>query len=124
MASDPVQGRSAALRIGDDTGEFVLVEGAEAETLWSLTSGFEAATISACGECRCRVLASVALVDLIDAAPALPEAVALRELADDAPTLHVYVDDPTSQCAHRTWRDPLAEEWADVIDGPPRRPIR
>ncbi len=124
MTSDLVRGRSALLRIGDDTGEFVIVEGAEAEAVWSLTTGFEAATISACNECRCRVLASVALVDLIDATPALPEAVALRELADDAPTLHVYVDDPTTECVHRTWRDPLAEEWADVIAGPERRPIR
>ena len=35
-------------------------------------------------------------------------------LADDAPTLHVYVRDDAARCAHRTWRDPGAEEWAEV----------
>ena len=37
------------------------------------------------------------------------------ELADDAPTLHVYVRDVGQQCTHRGWRDPGAEEWADVM---------
>jgi hypothetical protein len=39
----------------------------------------------------------------------------LVELADDAPTLHVYVRDVGAACAHRSWHDPGREEWADVL---------
>jgi hypothetical protein len=39
----------------------------------------------------------------------------LLALADDAPTLHLYVRDLQTACAHRTWLDPGAEEWADVV---------
>jgi hypothetical protein len=60
-------------------------------------------------------LAVVALADLLAEAPPFPRAGELVELADDAPTLHVYVRDVSARCAHRVWRDPGAEEWSDVM---------
>ena len=49
----------------------------------------------------------------------------LLALADDAPTLHLYVIDGGARCNHRLWRDPGHEEWLDAVSpaGPaPRRP--
>ena len=68
----------------------------------------------------------VALADLLDDAPPFARSGELVELADDAPTLHVYVRDLAQRCAHRQWRDPGAEEWADVmiqLAGPVDRPV-
>ena len=62
--------------------------------------------MSACPDCRCRVIAVVALADLLDDARRTPRAGELLELADDAPTLHLYVVDGAARCAHRHWRDP------------------
>jgi hypothetical protein len=41
----------------------------------------------------------------------------LIELADDAPTLHLYVIDLATQCRHSRWRDPGFAEWLDIIEG-------
>jgi len=87
----------------------------EAATLWSLTGGLEPATVSACPTCRSRIVAAVALVDLLDDAPPFARALELVELADDAPTLHLYVRDLRTSCAHRAWLDPGYEEWCDVM---------
>jgi hypothetical protein len=100
----------------DDDGEEVVVDDDEAGSLVALTSGLEAATVSACPTCRSRVLACVALVDLLDQAPPHPRARDLRELAEDAPTLHLYVHDLTTACGHRRWRDPGHAEWAEALD--------
>ena len=81
----------------------------------ALTDGLEAATVSACPDCRCRVLAAVALADLLADGPPFPRSVELLELADDAPTLHLYVRDLRSACAHEHWLDPGFEEWAEVM---------
>lgn len=114
-----------SLAFVDDNGEEVVLDGEEAASLLALTESFEAATVSACPGCRSRVLACVALVDLIDDAPPHPRARELLELADDAPTLHLYVWDLTTQCVHPAWRDPGHAEWmealADLLDGPPPR---
>jgi len=83
----------------DADGEEVRFDAVEARDLLALTGGLEEATVSACPRCRSRILAVVALADLLD----------------DAPTLHVYVRDVAQRCAHREWRDPGAEEWADVM---------
>lgn len=115
---------NATLRICDDTGDGVVLEAEDASALWVLADAFEAATVSACPECRCRVLAAVAVVDVLDRSRPHPSSGPLAELADEAPTLHLYVEDLSVVCAHRRWLDPLAEEWADVVVGPPRRPIR
>ena len=66
----------------------------------------------------------VALVDLLDESPPFSRAEELVELADEAPTLHLYVIDLTTHCRHRRWRDPLFAEWLEVIegDGPRVRP--
>mgnify|MGYP006190696211 CR=1 FL=1 len=38
------------------------------------------------------------------------------ELADDAPTLHIYVQDLATTCTHRFWRDPGFTEWSEALD--------
>jgi hypothetical protein len=111
---------AAGLVIMDEEGTEVELDERESDCLFALTAGLEAATISACPDCRCRVLASVALVDLLDAAPPHPRGIEIVDLADQAPTLHLYVVDEASECEHPRWRDPLFEEWLDagVAQGP------
>jgi hypothetical protein len=112
----------ADLVVFDADGEEVVLDATEARDLLALTGRLEDATVSACLHCRSRILAVVALADLLDAAPPFTRSVELVELADDAPTLHVYVRDVSARCAHRAWRDPGAEEWSDVVAqlaGPP-----
>jgi len=107
--------RAADLVVLDADGEEVLFDVTEAREFLAITGGLEAATVSACPTCRSRILAVVALADLLDDAPPFARSVELVELADDAPTLHVYVRDLGERCAHREWRDPGAEEWSDVM---------
>jgi hypothetical protein len=111
---------AAGLVIMDEDGNEVVLDARESECLFLLTGGLEAATVSACPGCRCRVLAAVALVDLLDAAPPHPRGTDLVDLADEAPTLHLYVVDGASDCEHPRWLDPLFEEWLDagVAPGP------
>lgn len=125
MVDDPRAGPqpAAGLRFCDEDGAEVILDAEAAEGLWATSGGLEAATVSACLQCRSRVVAAVALVDLLDASPAHADAGALGELADDAPTLHVYIEDLRGDCRHRTWLDPLAEEWAEVVEGPLQRPV-
>ena len=106
------------LAILDDAGGRLEFDPVEAASLLALTDGLEAATTSACSRCRSRVLACVALVELLDDAAPHPRATEIIELADDAPTLHVYVVDLAQRCAHRTWRDPGHEEWLDAVQRP------
>jgi hypothetical protein len=63
------------------------------------------------------VLATVAFVDLLDRAQAHPRSGDLVELADEAPTLHLYVIDLATECRHIRWRDPGFAEWLDAIQG-------
>jgi hypothetical protein len=111
---------AAGLVIMDEDGNEVGLDERESECLLLLTGGLEAATVSACPDCRSRVLASMALVDLLDAAAPHPRSGDLIDLADDAPTLHLYVVDARGDCEHPHWRDPLFEEWLDagVAPGP------
>jgi hypothetical protein len=115
----------AELSFVDDDGQRVVLRSDEADDLLALTAGLEAATVSACPECRSRVLAVVALADLMDGAPSHPRAREIFELADDAPTLHVYLVDGDEECDHKRWRDPGFEEWLGAVSpaGPvSRRP--
>jgi hypothetical protein len=116
-------GSQDVLAFVDDDGEEVLLDSEEAGSLLELTDGLDAATVSACPGCRSRVLACVALVDLLAEAPPHLRAREIMELADDAPTLHLYVQDLTTECTHARWRDPGSTEWAealeDVLDDPP-----
>jgi hypothetical protein len=110
-----------ALVICDDAGGEVELDAAAADALMTLTDHFEAATVSACPQCRARVLAAVAVVDVLDGAPPHPASAAIINLADEAPTLHLYVVEPDSECTHRLWRDPGGDEWSDVVgEEPPR----
>jgi hypothetical protein len=106
-----------ALRFLDEEGEEVELDAGEADALLAVTAGLDQATVSACAQCRSRVLATVAFVDLLDEAPAHPRSGDLVELADEAPTLHLYVLDLATECRHSRWRDPGFAEWLDVIDG-------
>ena len=115
--------RAQSLVFLDDDGAEVVLGEDEATSLLALTDQLEGATVSACPRCRSRVLACVALVDLLEVAPPHPRAPELIELADEAPTLHLYVRDLVTSCRHRTWRDPGHIEWAKVLDelnGEPR----
>ena len=120
MRPVPAADRSAAdvradLVVVDADGEEVLFDATEARDFLALTGGLEDATVSACPACRSRILAVVALSDLLDAAPPFARSGELVELADDAPTLHLYVRDLGERCTHREWRDPGAEEWSDLM---------
>jgi hypothetical protein len=106
----------AGIQITDDDGNEVVLDRYEAECLFALTNRFDAATVSACPDCRCRVVAAVALVDLLDAAPPHPRSGEILDLADDAPTLHLYVVDLAANCEHLGWLDPLYDEWCDAVE--------
>ena len=107
---------AAALAILDEDGEELRLDPEEAASLLALTRDFDAATVSACPSCRSRMLACVALVDLLGDALPHPRGPELIELAEDAPTLHLYVQDLATSCSHRTWRDPGFVEWSEVLE--------
>jgi hypothetical protein len=114
---------SADLVVLDEDGEDVVLDAADASALFAITEDLDAATVSACPACRSRVLACLAFVDLLDDAAPHPRASELIELADDAPTTHLYVRDVATACRHRAWLDPGRAEWADVVRRV-RRPYR
>jgi len=109
------------LLILDDDGEQVALDATEAAALLSFTGDLERATVSACTACRSRVLAAVAFVDLLADTPPHPRTGDLIDLADEAPTLHLYVADLATTCTHRTWRDPGFDEWTDAVSEPDPR---
>ncbi|MEX1009449.1 MAG: hypothetical protein WD271_16645 [Acidimicrobiia bacterium] len=105
-----------ALAFLDDEGGEVVLDVDEAAALLALTDNLDAATVSACPRCRSRIVAVVALVDVLGEAPPFSRSSELIELADEAPTLHLYVRDLTSSCVHDMWRDPGYDEWSEAID--------
>jgi hypothetical protein len=111
----PAVEESADLVVLDEDGEDVVLDATDASTLFAMTGDLDAATVSACPTCRSRVLACLALVDLLDDAAPHPRASELIELADDAPTLHLYVRDVATTCRHRGWLDPGRGEWSDAV---------
>lgn len=116
--------RDDGLAILDEDGEELVLDVDDAARVLRLTRDFEAATVSACPGCRSRVLAAVAVVDLLlDTLD--PTARDLAELAEDAPTLHLYVQDLDPSCRHAGWHDPGYSEWAEVLDelADSRRPV-
>ena len=100
----------------DGEGAEVALDEEAAGSLLAMTANLEAATVSACPSCRSKVLAAVALVDLLADGPSVPGTDALVELADEAPTLHVYVVDGSTGCRHRAWLDPGYAEWLDALE--------
>lgn len=118
-------GSRAALAIVDDDGEEILFDADDATALYASTGDLDDATISGCPGCRSRVLACLALVDLLDLAPPHPWREELIDFADDAPTSHCYVLDLASPCRHDRWLDPGRMEWIEVVtrgDRPPPGP--
>ena len=112
------------MRIVDEEQNEVALDAAETAALLAVTGGLEAATVSACPDCHSRVLAAVALVDLMAAAAPHSRANEIVELADEAPTLHLYVIDEAAECRHRLWLDPRYSEWLEVVDGASGPPVR
>jgi len=106
----------------DDEGAAVHLDAAEAASLLTVTDGLDAATTSACPGCRSRVVSAVALVDLLAGSAPHARGGELVDLADEAPTLHLYVVDAASRCRHRSWRDPGGEEWREATAS--RQPSR
>jgi hypothetical protein len=104
-----------SLAFVDEDGERAELDDDETALLLSLTHDLDPATVSACPDCRSRVLAVVAFLDLLDLAVIHDRAVELTELAEEAPTLHLYVGDLTTDCDHPFWLDPLSDEWADAF---------
>jgi hypothetical protein len=102
----------------DDDGVEIVLDRDEADALLAVTNELEPATVSACPDCRSRVVAAVALVDLLDDSAPHPRTGELVDLADEAPTLHLYVVDDATECQHPRWRDPGHAEWHDAIDAP------
>jgi hypothetical protein len=102
----------------DDDGVSVTLDAAEAASLLRIASSFDAATVSACPGCRSRVLATVAFIDVLDQVPPHPRTRELTELADEAPTLHLFVVDDDTACRHARWHDPLHDEWLEVVEVP------
>jgi hypothetical protein len=115
LPGDPQQGRGGLTFLDGEVSE-VGLDDDEASTFLALVGSLDAVTVSACPGCRSRILAAVALVDLLDAAPPHPRAPELVELADEAPTLHVYLVDEGSRCGHEGWLDPGFDEWTDAVD--------
>jgi len=112
------------LAILDEEGEELVFDEFDATVLLGLTQGFDAATVSACPACRSRVLACVALVDLLRDTAMHPGGRELVELAEDAPTLHLYVQDLATTCRHDRWLDPGYTEWSEVLREVGDRPAR
>jgi hypothetical protein len=103
------------LVILDEGGDRVLLADADAASLFAATGDLEAATVSGCPACRSRILACLALVDILDEAPPFANTNELVELADDAPSSHLYVYDPDARCRNARWLDPGRAEWAEVL---------
>lgn len=126
--SDASEARSTVgLAIFDEDGVELLLDAADAASLLGATAELDAATISACPTCRSRVLACLALIDLLGRSAPHPLADALHDLADDAPSSHCYVQDLETRCRHLRWFDPGRLEWFEVVGrlaGPDRGPRR
>ncbi len=114
LQGEPQQG--GGLTFLDGELSEVALDDDEASSFLALVGDLDPVTVSACPGCRSRILAAVALVDLLDAAPPHPRASELVELADEAPTLHVYLVDEGSVCGHEAWLDPGFDEWADAVE--------
>ena len=115
----PLAGRptlGGGLKFLDGELTEVAFDDEEAATLLAVVGDLDRVTVSACPGCRSRILAAVALVDLLDAAPPHPRSPELVELADEAPTLHVYLVDTGSDCTHEGWLDPGYDEWAEAVE--------
>jgi hypothetical protein len=115
VQGEPQQG--GGLTFLDGELSEVALDDDEAQSFLAMVGNLDAVTVSACPGCRSRILAAVALVDLLDAAPPHPRAPELVELADEAPTLHVYLVDERTECNHEAWLDPGFDEWADAVEG-------
>lgn len=113
---------TSALCIIDNDGRRLEINHEDALSLFALSEDLEAATTSSCTECRSRVIASGAVSELLSSFVEHPRVAEIIAFADDASTLHVYVIDVESPCAHRTWRDPGREEFFMAVKA--QSPIR
>ena len=99
----------------DDDGVEVVFDEPDALALLALLGDLDDATVSACPDCRARVLAAVALVDLLERSrrTRAPASSAISPTTRRRCTSSSSIG--TSRCRHKRWRDPLADEWRDVV---------
>ena len=91
----------AGSRFLDEDGQEVELDAGEADALLALTGGLDAATVSACPDCRCsRARRRSRSSTCSTPARRTRASGELIELADDAPTLHLYVVDLATDCRH------------------------
>ncbi len=72
----------------------------------------------------CRRARRAGAGDVLESGPFHPRATDLAELTEEAPTLHLYVEDLVTECEHDEWLDPGFTEWCEAIEEVPnvRRP--
>ena len=103
------------LVIFDADGEDLAFDAAQASSLFTLTGNLDAATVSACPASEPGRGGRGPRRSHRRRLPPFARSDELLALADDSPTLHLYVRDLQTPCVHRTWLDPGAEEWADLV---------
>ncbi len=100
----------------DDDGNEVVLDDCEADSLLAVTCRLDGATVSACPDCRSRVLATVALLDLLDAAPPHARAVSWsssRTMPRRCTSMSSTSGPSANTCG---WRDPLFDEWYEIAE--------
>lgn len=115
-------GGASGLSFLDGEDACVALDDGQAASLLEFSADLDNATVSACPQCRSRVVACVALHDLLTARPEFPRSSELAELSEEAPTLHLYVVDGLVPCRHERWLDPGFAEWSDVVEDVFERP--
>ncbi len=106
---------TTGLIVFDADGNDVVVAPDQIDELLSPLDNLRGATVSACPDCRSQVVACLALAEVLTAV-VNPLADELSELAEEAPTLHLYIFDAGTKCRHRSWHDPGFEEWTEAVE--------
>ncbi len=103
------------LIVFDDDGNEVVIPAGQVDELLLSLKDLSSVTVSACPACRSRVVACLALIETAFVS-SHPSTCDLVDLAEEAPTLHLYVFDADTTCRHRGWHDPGFEEWSEAVE--------
>ncbi len=103
-----------ALAFLDEEGCEVALDAWEAHSLFMAMNGLESVTVSACPTCRSRTVSIRAFLEVVDLLVTHPRSRELRDLAEDAPTMHLFVEDRETECEHALWFDPGFDTWLEV----------
>lgn len=106
------------VKIMDPSSEFVELNDAQTELVFSLMTGDADPRVSSCIHCRSSVIAAEPFNTLLDelsnSHPDESETIhALIELVEDSESVHLYIWEE-NDCVHVLWRDPLAGEWSEI----------